>query len=130
MKPLAIISLLAMLLYGCSTPQIIPVTPPISSPITPPFPPLPPMPEETMPGTNELPDLPVVPSTPAKPKTLTITWECLPLPTTENFVTGLEASTDLKNWSKVVVLPYAASNSVSIITGDGMMFFRVFNELK
>jgi hypothetical protein len=86
------------------------------------------MPPETVPSETNLPSLSVIP--PTQPRFITFAWECDPIPGPENYVTGIAASPDLEHWTKVAVLPYATSNTFTIIPGTGMMFFRAFNDFK
>lgn len=106
MYKLLYISLLLILLVGCSTssnisnkqPQLIARS-------------------TLLPPTNKL-------------KTYTITWENNEDGFAHKYVTGLEQSYDLVNWSTLITMPYNISNKLSITTSESKMFFRAFNCIK
>lgn len=91
---------------------------------------LPPLPEPGVPAPRLVPRLAEFPA-PRQAK-ITLAWNCETngYDDLSCYETGLEASTDLRNWSEVAVLPYQSTNRCTLTNRPTYEFYRAFNRLK
>lgn len=66
----------------------------------------------------------------ARETRLAVAWTCPPVPDAAQYVTGIEASPDLRSWAEVVHLPYAITNYVLLTNSQIRCYYRTFNAIK
>jgi len=59
-----------------------------------------------------------------------LSWENDPITSAALFETGIEASTNLRDWTLVVCVPYEIAGTITMIKKSQGEFYRVFNRRK
>jgi hypothetical protein len=121
--------LLVLLLAGCAAPQRFAPVPNVA---------LPPQPSG-MPGMRPPPlpsprSVPSVAKPPAPPKGwqgfVSLVWSNVFRVDSENILTGVEATTNLVNWTLVAELPYTNQGAYFMTNRPMKEFYRVYNRYK
>lgn len=89
---------------------------------------MPPLPGNIVQGTVGVPGVEKLPKT--RKTRIIVAWTCLPLSNSTQYVTGIEASYDLRSWSEVVRLPYTVTNHVILTNSQIQCYYRTFNAIK
>lgn len=59
-----------------------------------------------------------------------ITWQNRDSSFSTNYLTGIEGSTNLSQWSRIEEVPYEPSGTITLTNGPGVRYFRVYNRIK
>jgi hypothetical protein len=86
---------------------------------------MPPLPSAILRSAPNLPIKPLVATN--RLKSITLAWECLPSDAAPYWLTGIDASSDLRSWTQVVAIPYAISNRVTLTNRPPLEFYRAKN---
>lgn len=89
---------------------------------------MPPLPGNIVQGTGGLSGMAKLPET--RKTRVVVSWTCLPLSNSTQYITGIEESLDLRSWSEVVRLPYAVTNHVILTNSQIQCYYRTFNAIK
>lgn len=109
-------ALLGLLICGCSSSKPTPSRA------------LPPLPGNYVPPTGRLQRVEKLSE--ASPARLVIEWDNQPSDFSSNYLTGIEASSDLAHWRTVAEIPYQPRCSVTLNDPQPPLFFRAFNRIK
>jgi hypothetical protein len=87
---------------------------------------LPPLPWDNLQGKRVVPRMEQLPEA----QQVIVQWQCQETVDAENYITGIEASTDLANWQEVARLPYATQVALTLTNRPAVEFYRAFTGIK
>lgn len=87
---------------------------------------VPPLPWDHLRSKGGVPSLEQLPET----QQVLVEWECQETDDATNYITGVEASTDLAHWQEVARLPYSAQVALTLTNRPAVEFYRAFTGIK
>lgn len=89
---------------------------------------MPPLPGHKVQNKKDLPDLEIVST--ARQTKVVLGWDNAPIADADHYFTGVEGTTNLRDWYEVGRLPYSTSGTLTLTNRPPFEFYRAFNGWK